>query len=213
MSGKINIKILKFCNLTDVAKIHVSAFPGSLITKLGIECVIKYYEWQLESPDKAYAIGVFNADKMLGYCFGGVFSMALGGFLFRNKRLIIKRLITHPWLMFHPVLIKKILFGLILLMKFSKKKDSTTKAPSITEYSHFGILAIASTPAARGLGVGRILMAHSEKHAREQNFKKMFLTVNPKNTNAVEFYEHIGWVKDSTAEYWKGGMKKDLMND
>ena len=200
-------------NLAEVAKIHIAAFPESLFTKLGSECVIRHYEWQLESPDKVYAVGAFNDEKILGYCFGGVFTMALGGFLVRNKGLIIKRLILRPWLMFHPVFIKKILRGFSLLMKFSKNKDSTTKVPTITVDSHFGILAIASDPKARGLGIGKRLMEHSEQYAREQDFKKMNLSVNPKNINAIRFYEHIGWVKDGDTKNWQGGMKKELTND
>ena len=184
-----------------------------MITKLGLECVIRYYEWQLKSPDKVYALAAFSDGKLLGYCFGGVFSMALGGFLIRNKWLIIKQLIIRPWLMFHQVFIKKILRGFSLLIKFSKNKDSTTKAPLMTADNHFGILAIASDPGARGLGLGKRLMEYSEEYARNQDFKKMFLTVNPKNTNAIRFYEHIGWVKDANTQNWQGGMKKDLTND
>ena len=183
-----------------------------MITKLGLKCVIKHYEWQFESPDKVFAIGAFNDDTMLGYCFGGVFTMALGGFLVRNKGLIIKRLIFRPWLMFHPVFIKKILRGFSLLMKFSKNKDSTTKVPAITVDSHFGILAIASSPEARGLGVGKMLIENSEQIAVKNNFRNMFLTVSPRNTNAVQFYEHIGWKKEGNLENWKGEMRKILVN-
>ena len=114
MADKLNIKILRHNDLVNVAKIHIAAFPESLFTKLGLECVIRHYEWQLESPDKVYAVGAFNDEKILGYCFGGVFTMALGGFLVRNKGLIIKRFILRPWLIFHPVFIKKILRGFIL---------------------------------------------------------------------------------------------------
>jgi ribosomal protein S18 acetylase RimI-like enzyme len=213
MPNKLCVQTLVHCDLAEVAKIHCSIFPESLIAKLGIECVTKYYEWQLESPDEVYAIGAFTSEKMLGYCFGGVFSMALGGFLVRNKGLIIMRLIFRPWLLFYPVFIRKILRGLSILIRFSKNKDTTTKAPPIFEDSHFGILAIATDPAERGLGVGRLLMEHSEQFAKAQNFTKMYLSVNPQNINAVQFYEHVGWIKDGDTEIWQGGMKKELMSD
>ena len=92
-------------------------------------------------------------------------------------------------------------------------KDRTTKVPAITLDSHFGILAIASDPVARGMGVGKKLMEHSEQYAREKNFKKMYLSVNPKNNNAIQFYEHIKWVKSGDKEDWKGAMEKVLIND
>ena len=139
--------------------------------------------------------------------------MALGGFLVRNKGLIANRLISRPWLMLHPDMLPKILRGVGILIRFSRQKDSTTKPPSITEVSHFGILAIATEPTMRGLGVGRLLMDQSEQYAREQNFKKMYLSVDPKNSNAIQFYEQIGWEKEGDIENWAGGMKKNLIPD
>ena len=55
-------------------------------------------------------------------------------------------------------------------------------------------------------------MDHSEQYARENNFKVMRLTVRPENRNAIQFYEHIGWVKDGYPENWKGGIRKNLVH-
>jgi len=212
MSDKIAIRTLTNNDMESVVNIHISAFPKSLFTKLGADCVIKYYEWQLESPDKVYAIGAFDNETMVGYCFGGVFSMATGGFLLRHKALVTKQLISRPWLMFHPAFMRKIIDGFSILKKFSKNKDVLTKAPIIAKDSHFGILAIASSPEARGLGVGKMLIENSEQIAVKNNFRNMFLTVSPRNTNAVQFYEHIGWKKEGNPENWKGEMRKILVN-
>lgn len=200
-------------DLAEVAQIHTHAFPESLITKLGTECIIQYYKWQFESPDKVYAIGAFLDTKMLGFCFGGVFSVALGGFLIRNKSLIIKRLIICPWILFHPAFVRRILRGFSLVIKFSFFKGNISKEPAVTNDSHFGILAIASDPTARGLGVGNLLMSNSEQYAKENNLKKMFLSVNPKNVNAIQFYEHIGWVRVGDKGNWAGKMQKVIIND
>ena len=78
------------------------------------------------------------------------------------------------------------------------------------EESHFGILAIASDPMSRRSGVGKLLMTHSEKYASDQNFKKMYLTVNPKNITAIKFFEDMGWTKDGNVKNWQGHMKKEI---
>lgn len=86
-TSRLVIKKLEFGNLIDVAKVHKRAFPESALSKLGLEATRRYYEWQLLGPHDTYAIGVFENDLLLGFCFGGVFRGALNGFLNKNKNL------------------------------------------------------------------------------------------------------------------------------
>ena len=46
---------------------------------------IRYYEWQFKSGAKIYPIGLYVNNKLAGYCIGGVFRAAMGGFIARNK--------------------------------------------------------------------------------------------------------------------------------
>ncbi|MCF7822781.1 MAG: GNAT family N-acetyltransferase [Candidatus Marinimicrobia bacterium] len=210
MSNSLKIKIIDHEDLLDVAGIHLLAFPESIFSKLGIDCVRRYYAWQLISSDQVYAIGAFRGSELIGYCFGGVFRMALGGFIRKNKGFLIKRLARKPWLIFHPAFTGKILQGIRLLLKFTFLKRSVSTSVLQEDKVHFGILAIASHPASRGLGVGQLLMEDSERFAREHGFARMRLTVSPKNQNAIQFYEHIDWKKDAAAGKWQGGMVRDL---
>jgi ribosomal protein S18 acetylase RimI-like enzyme len=212
MVGNLEIKELKHINFADVARIHILAFPDSFITKLGIECVRMYYVWQLKSPDHVYAIGVFENEKMLGFCFGGVFTMALGGYLSKNRKLVIKRLLLRPFLLFNITFWGKLYRGLILSLKFQKKNLQQHFIES-RENKIFGILSIATDPKFQGKGAGRILIEEAERYARYNNYSDMQLSVNPNNKNAVNFYEHLGWQKENELDKWTGRMKKKIFYD
>ncbi len=51
-------------------------------------------------------------------------------------------------------------------------------------------------------------MEAAENDARLKEFSQMHLTVNPKNTQAVNFYHKLGWMKNG--EPWQGSMVKPL---
>lgn len=57
-----------------------------------------------------------------------------------------------------------------ILMKFSKNENKLETVQLSNTIHHFGILEIASALTARGLGVGRLLMANSEQYAKEHHF-------------------------------------------
>jgi ribosomal protein S18 acetylase RimI-like enzyme len=211
MTHKYHIKTLDHDDMSRVAEIHAEAFPESLITKLGLECTHRYYQWQIDSPDDVQANGAYDGDTLFGFCFGGVFTMALGGFITRNKWFIFTRLLRRPWLLGHPYFIKKFYHGFKLLLKFSN--DQTAQSESIAENEPYGILAIATDVSAHGSGVGRLLMKTAESYAVENDFKMMRLTVNPTNINAIQFYEHIGWTKDDSPGTWNGRFYKRLIED
>jgi ribosomal protein S18 acetylase RimI-like enzyme len=211
LTEKYHIRTLDQADIPHVAEIHAQAFPESLITRLGLECTRRYYQWQIDSPDNVQANGAYEGDTLLGFSFGGVFTMALGGFITRNKGFIFNRLLLRPWLLGHPYFIKKFYYGFKLLLIFSK--DQATQKEAILGDDPYGILAIATDSSARGRGVGQLLMRASERYAIENDFKMMRLTVDLKNTNAIQFYEHIGWVKDDSPGEWNGRFYKRLIDD
>ena len=213
MQNKIQINKLDYSSLYEVSEIHLASFRNSALSKLGKEVVLRYYQRQLKDSSKLHAIGAYMDGKMIGYCFGGIFGGAVSDYLYKNKAFLIKQLLLRPWLLLSPTYFRKVLGGLLALINFTRNKNRAIAGQAAPEPNDFWILSIASSPKARGLGVGKRLMEYSEEYARNQDFKKMFLTVNPKNTNAIRFYEHIGWVKDANTQNWQGRMKKDLKND
>jgi ribosomal protein S18 acetylase RimI-like enzyme len=58
---------------------------------------------------------------------------------------------------------------------------------------HAHISVIATTNAAEGTGVGRLLLAHAEGWARERGLSLLTLNVFAANTRARRFYERAGF--------------------
>jgi ribosomal protein S18 acetylase RimI-like enzyme len=74
----------------------------------------------------------------------------------------------------------------------------------------FGVLSIATDPGLHGRGVGRLLMAETERIARQRGVPEMGLSVHPTNHQAIRFYEGLGWYRVPPAGEWGGHMRKRL---
>lgn len=209
----VELRPLELSDLPAVARIHRDAFPGSALTALGPEAVRRYYEWQLTGPHDGLPLGAFEGERMVGFCFGGVFRGALSLFVRRQWRYLGWRA-----LMVFPRLagpnFRRALAMLPRLFRQGRRL-AAPPAPSAPEPPRpvsFGILAIAVDPAARGSGAARALMEASEAEARRRGFAWMHLSVRPDNARAVRFYEKLGWERHLPPgqEAWTGQMYKAL---
>jgi ribosomal protein S18 acetylase RimI-like enzyme len=209
----VQLSTLKAADLARVSEIHLAAFPNSALTMLGAEAVRRYYEWLLTGPHKCFELGASVKADMMGFCFAGVFSGALSGFLRRNRAFLLGRILSHPWLGINPIFRERATMGMRILRRFGQQPSGTPSAvaPSVAKVvSPFGILAIAVHPDSHGQGVGTALMFEAERTARHGNFKEMQLTVEMSNQRAVSFYESLNWTKTLDQGTWHGEMRKAL---
>ncbi len=195
-------------HLRYVAKLHEKAFDDSALTKLGIEPIRRYYEWQLTGPHDCYAVGIFDCDNSLsGYCFSGVFHGSLSGFLTKNKKYLFLWILTHPWLVKNPLVTDRIR----LALNIGNKKRVSIPPTSTNSRNSFGILSIAVDPEKQGMGIGQLIMDAVEKEALKKGFTQMHLTVHTTNIGAISFYERCGWIKSGQESgNWNGYMTKPL---
>ncbi len=105
-----------------MAKIHVMAFPKSALTKMGLGSVQRYYRWQLLGPHDCLSTVAVKDEKIIGFCFSGVFKSALGGFLQKNRNYLLQQVIMRPWLLFNELFRERILVALKSLKIFPRKK-------------------------------------------------------------------------------------------
>jgi ribosomal protein S18 acetylase RimI-like enzyme len=206
----LEVRPLTLEGLPSVAQIHNVAFPSGALSALGSEAVRRYYEWQLVGPHEVVALGAYRGEKaLLGFCIAGVFHGALSGFLKRNQGFLLRSILVRPQLLFNPLVREKIGLAWQSLQYFIKPAIPKVKA-SVLQGPSFGILAIAVDPRNQKQGVGERLMREIEQSARNLEFKRMHLTVQPSNGSAIAFYEHIGWYKEITGTSWHGQMTKRL---
>jgi len=207
-STDYQLRPLESCDLRKVSILHRKAFKDSALTKLGLEPIRRYYEWQLTGPHECYAVGVFDeAQDLLGFCFSGVFHGSLSGFLAGNKKFLIAWIFTHPWVIFNPLVIDRIKNTIHPLKKKQTQKTEISKEVKRS----FGVLSIAVDPTKRGIGIGKMIMDSVEHEAMNNGFSHMHLTVHPSNISAISFYERCGWKRsNSGGGEWTGYMTKCL---
>jgi ribosomal protein S18 acetylase RimI-like enzyme len=194
-------------DLRTIAQVHSRAFPESALTRLGLEAVRRFYEWQLSGPHDHEFVGIRRDGNLLGYAVGGVSRGAMAGFVRRNRGFLVRRVMLRPWLVCTCRFRGRLKLGLGSL---ARRKPSPPPAQPKAAGRSFGILAIAVDPAAQGLGLGKNLMNHLEGLARAQGFDRMHLTVAVNNSGAIAFYERLGWMKHYSGGEWAGGMTKRL---
>jgi ribosomal protein S18 acetylase RimI-like enzyme len=208
----ISFCALTYNNLEDVVNVHFGAFPHSALTQLGREAVRRYYEWQMLGPHDAVNIGVFDRDRLLGFCFSGIFRGALGGFLEKNRTFLIRQVVTHPWLMLNTLFRERARLAIRrLYLRFHlPAKAVKVNSPMPTSVPSFGILSIAVAPEHQGSGIAVLLMHQVERNAAERGFSQMNLSVHPSNQRAIRFYEKLGWQRVETEGSWSGHMIKRI---
>lgn len=202
-------------DLSEIADVHIAAFPTSALTKLGRDAVERYYIWQLTGPHQVSAVGASHQERLVGYYIGGTFNGAMEGFLRANRRALALAVLRRPWLLLtNSIFRKRLLLAFNILTKklrrnFSQRKPASTprRIPS------FGVLAIAVDPAYQGQGIGQALMKEAGKIARARGFTRMELGVHVDNHQAIRFYEQSGWMRLSQNGVWKGQMEKLLTQE
>lgn len=201
------VRDLRATDLSRVAVVHRAAFPESALSRLGPEAVRRYYEWQLAGPHDAVAMGAFENEGLVGFCFGGVFRGAVSGFLQRNRAFLARRLLLRPGAVADPIFRSRLMSGLRIL---GHVHGAAPPAPRSAGGRPFGILAVATSPSHQGRGVGFELMKTVEAVARSRGFRSMRLTVHPENATAIRFYEGLDWERCDDPGDWRGGMVKTL---
>ena len=205
----ITVRTLNQNNLDSVVNIHLNAFSDRALAGLGREAVRRYYEWQLQGPHNAIALGIFQGEELSGFCFAGVFHGALSGFLQRNKWFLTWRVLTRPWLIAEPFFRERISLAWNVL--WHRSVSVISQVVTLPKKS-FGILAIAVDPQTQSTGLGKRLMAETEKIAIERGFSHLHLTVDINNIQAIAFYQNLGWQKFLTSDgVWHGSMVKNLI--
>jgi len=198
-------------DLTAVAALHARAFPDAALTAFGAEAVRRYYQWLLDGPHDAALVGAWDGAALVGFCAAGVFRGAMNGFLRANRGYLAAQIARHPALLRSPLIRDRIAAALRITLKFSRLSRAVpaTAAAAPSPAPSFGVLSIATDPAARGSGAGRALMAEAEARARRLGHARMTLTVHPDNARAVRFYEQLGWQR-SGGPPWAGAMLREL---
>lgn len=202
----ISISDIEECDLEDIAEIHLTSFSDRPLSLLGQEAVMRYYRCILSTQrESIYRKAVVNSETV-GFCIGGHFTGSVlktylrGNFFFLLKQFFLRL----AQLSKNPYFTGRVKLALRVLLVGRSGSAHQESQPL------FRILALAVSPRAQRLGVGRKLSADMEEFAIRSGQALIGLSVNPENIGAVAFYEKTGWQKNPPSNEWSGYMIKRL---
>lgn len=168
-------------DIESIVKIHSDAFEGFFLTSLGTDFLKFYYICFVNSSETVMMCAVENG-KIMGF---SASTKVCKGF---NSRLIKSNLVDFG------MLAMKLMFtspkSLIRLLKNLTKKGEVVEDNE--DYAE--LYSIGVSQEAQGKGVGKLLLAASEKIMKEEGVKRVSLTTDYYNNDAtVGFYLSMGY--------------------
>lgn len=215
--NKYSITYAQAIDRPDIGVCHMLSFPDSLTTRLGKRTVVDMLMWYLSAPNK-FLFFIKEGDSVIGYCGGYLkdgsdqYGSGSGMTQFGFKSAAIA-LVSKPWLLLHPEVVKK--YGFILkniARKTGLYKEQTTTASTNNseELASAGLVVIGVHPQWQGKGISTLLQQEFERKALELGAKRLYLTVKKNNERALNSYYRNGYVisKEDTTSFQ---MVKDLV--
>lgn len=207
---EVDLRPIDMTDLSDVARIHVAAFPTNVYSRLGTRLVVSHFRWHLTQRTLVYANGAFDivTGAMLGYCFGGLPGEPTSSFARSHKSLIVRSLLRRPQLLTHPMF--RTGLGLGVRQPGNEEADASQPDSDPTVVHAYEIFSLAVDPREQNRGLGKRLMRDQEAYASRQGFASMVLRAPIENAATVAFYERLGYHKVNATRAWEGRMTKAL---
>ena len=194
---KLNIQAIATAELEETAHCHMSAFPSSFSTKLGISYVIKMLEWYIVSKDR-FLLSITIENKIVGYVGGAKGSGSTSGMLQYAYWKGFTAIITRPYLFFSYSFLSNI--SLIsknirkrIFQRGNKVIFSEMKIPQGSMDLSVGLILIGVDPNHRREGVGSALIKAFIDNAKRLGGSHGHLSVKTSNINAISAYKKNGW--------------------
>ena len=190
---KIDSKLLE-----KTAYCHLSAFPNSYTSKLGLKYVIKMLEWFIVSKDR-FLIGVKTEENIVGYIGGAKGFGSTSGMLQYAFRQGVLSLMLRPYLIFNLTFLSNLnlIFKNVKRRYFPPKESgvdsSQTKIPLEKEDLSVGLVVIGVNPKFRRKGVANKLLSAFVANSKQLGCGLAHLSVKTDNVNAIDAYTKNGW--------------------
>jgi len=198
----------KHNHLRKVAHCHILSFPESISSLLGINYVAKMFEWYLVSSNR-FLFHIEIKGEIIGYC-GGYMRLnepygSSSGMTQHAFREGIMSLLSHPWIILNPKVIKNIFFlTRNIYYKFFPEVSPIMENTTIDNNSRIknltGLVVIGVNPKFHGKGFGSVLLKEFERRAIQLNSGGMSLVVESGNSAAIRAYVRNGWSIKKTSK-------------
>lgn len=180
MNNIINIREATEDDISNIVKIHISAFPNFFLTDLGKSFLTQYYGSILKFKDGILLIAE-RENQIQGFCDACYISKDFNKHLIKSNlygfiKEGFKLLIKYPNSLKH------------LYLNLSKKGDIEDDG----QYAE--LLSIGVRKSEQGLGIGKALIEALEKKLKASNIQKLSLTTDKiSNDKTLAFYSIVGF--------------------
>lgn len=177
------IRKLTISDLNRIVAIHITAFPGFFLTKMGESFLIRFYSVAI-SQRNAIAIGIEKDSTLVGFCIGNSESSSFHSALLKEAHRI-----------FWPIVFAVLRNPSLLIDIFNGALRNLKSACSINEPRVNHICELASLGCvSNGRGLGSLMVKEFIRIAASRGTRKIFLTTNlSENERVINFYLNLGF--------------------
>ena len=175
-----------FATLEDVdalVTLHYKCFTEAdhIAMEFGKRFIYSTYRWFVTSPG-SFVVVAKQGENLVGFQSVSAFPYD-GRMLLASRREAFIGLLSRPWLVFHPELLRR-LFG--LLLRRHKK---------ILDHKKIGQLAFVGVdPGIQGKGIGKAIIKATVTICRERGMDELITGVLKHNTRSIAMLEGAGLV-------------------
>jgi len=175
---------LRLANRNDlkiIVDIHIKAFPGFFLTKLGPKFLSKYYNLMLSHEKKIFLVAEKDGYP-IGFVAGFLQPSNFYAYVRKHKNILLFALI--PIIFRNPFLIPRIISNFCS----TKKKEQENKVIKCE------LASIAVNPDYAGQGLGKKLVKAFIEISQKKNADIIYLTTDVNNNEVVNnFYQSLGF--------------------
>jgi len=175
---------LRLANRNDlkiIVDIHIKAFPGFFLTKLGPKFLSKYYNLMLSHEKKIFLVAEKDGYP-IGFVAGFLQPSNFYAYVRKHKNILLFALI--PIIFRNPFLIPRIISNFCS----TKKKEQENKVIKCE------LASIAVNPDYAGQGLGKKLVKAFIEISQKKNADIIYLTTDVNNNEVVNnFYIIMRW--------------------
>lgn len=189
------LRTLAVGDLDDVVAVHITAFPGFLMTLLGPGFLRSYYQAVLDCDDAVFLGQFGETGRLQGFVAGFAKPASFYALLSGRKKKMLMAAAFH--LMRRPSLWSRVL----------ENAGATSQRATDNEPGAAELASIAVLPTAQGKGYGRMLIDAFLSATRRHGANRVYLTTDADNNEAVNrLYARAGFQLAGTSMR-KGGRK------
>lgn len=206
--AQLTVRQLTSADVTDIARIHCSAFADRGVALLGRRMTERYYAWQLQQCRRPAILGADGPDGLVGFL---VVAETFGSMLsfFRSSAVrVLAALLAHPLAVWG---VRRQIGPVVAAHLRSRQRSTSPRTATQTHRRRttwFHALGVIASQ--QGRGTGLLLMQAAEAWAYDQGYEEIFLAVRADNHRAIRLYEGLGWTRVHDEQKWGGRMKKSL---